>query len=117
MADELTVTVNVKPLQRLGELLAVEVEKALETLSAETVKDAQSRAPVRTGFLRDSISGTVTGPALVISVTAPYAGFVELGTRRMPARPFATPAVDQAKSKLPELLQEAFRQALAKARP
>lgn len=114
MADELTVNVNVGPLTRLGDLLAVEVEKALEILNEETVKDAQQRAPVRTGFLRDNISGEVTGTSLVVTSAAPYSIFVEAGTRRMAARPFLTPAVDQAKSKLPELLQEAFRQAAGK---
>lgn len=115
MPEEITVNVNVKPLQRLGELLEIEVEKALQTLSEETVKDAQQRAPVRTGFLRDNISGQVTGPNLVVTSAAPYSIFVEAGTRRMAARPFLTPAVEQAKVKLPELLQEAFRQAGAKA--
>ncbi len=115
MADELTVKANVGPLTRLGELLAVEVTAALEKLSEETVEDAKGRVPVKTGALRDSIGGVVTGPQLVLTATQPYAGYVELGTRRMAARPYLTPATDQAKSKLPELLQEAFRQAASKA--
>lgn len=116
MPDELTIKANIGPLLKLGDLLAVEVGKALQQLSDETVADAQGRCPVRTGFLRSSISGTVTGPRLVLVAAAPYAAMVEYGTRRMPGRAFMTPAVDQATIKLPGLLQEAFRQAARAAR-
>jgi HK97 gp10 family phage protein len=120
MPDELTITANVGPLTRLGALLELELTKALEQLKEETVSDARGRAPVKTGFLRDNISGSVTtGPGMVIATivsAAPYSGFVDMGTRRMAARPFFTPAVDQARSKLGELAQEAFREALRRAR-
>jgi HK97 gp10 family phage protein len=124
MPDELTIKANIGPLLKLGDLLAVEVGKALEKLSEETVADAQGRCPVSAkgsndnppGFLRDSISGTVTGPSLILKAGAFYAGYVELGTRRMAARPFLTPAVDQAEIKLPGLLREAFATAAKAAR-
>lgn len=52
---------------------------------------AKQRAPVRTGFLRSSIAvvaDSQTSGRLV--VRANYAGYVNFGTRRMAARPFAT---------------------------
>jgi HK97 gp10 family phage protein len=115
MPDELTIRANVGPLTRLGELLDQEVTKALEQLAAETVADAKGRAPVKTGFLRDSISGTVGGPGLTVVAAAEYAGYVEFGTRHNTARPFLTPAVDQAKGRLPDLVAEAFREAARRA--
>jgi HK97 gp10 family phage protein len=116
MADEVTVNLNLSALLTLGDRVAEEIEKVLDRLNDELTKDARSRAPVKTGFLRENISGTVNGPLLVFTSAAPYSGFCEYGTRRQAAKPFFTPAVDQARAKLPELLQEAFRQALTRAR-
>lgn len=116
MAEEVTVNLNLGPLLKLGDALAAEVEKVLDALNDQLTADARQRAPVRTGVLRESISGDVEGNLLTFRATAPYAGFVDMGTRKMAARPFFTPAVDQAKTKLPEMLQEAFRQAATKAR-
>lgn len=64
------------------------------------VEQARSKAPVRRGIMRDDIAyrveargNAVTGYVGVKRGKAFYARFVELGTRRMPARPFLRPAV------------------------
>lgn len=57
---------------------------------------AQRLAPVDTGTLRDSINYAVydaeTGWEVVIYATAPYAMFVEFGTRNAERQPFLRPA-------------------------
>src|SRR6266700_5356466 len=61
---------------------------------------AQSNAPVRTGFLRDSITTEMiddfTG---TVTVGAYYGIYVEMGTRFMAAQPYFYPAVDEGRSR------------------
>jgi HK97 gp10 family phage protein len=92
-------------------LQAAEVAfRELDDRGRRVVARAAQLVPVRTGALRSSIGHevrmTADGPVLIISATAPYAGFVELGTSRMPARPFIRPA-----------LAEVFGPGLAAAAP
>lgn len=58
--------------------------------------DAKSRAPVDTGFLRNSIKATIEQGEIVAKVVvgADYGRFVEYGTRRAGAQPFLRPAVE-----------------------
>lgn len=63
----------------------------------------KSDAPVRTGELRNSgkfIMGGGKGILCKIEFSAKHAGFVNFGTIRMRARPFATSGVNRIKSKL-----------------
>lgn len=102
--------------EALEDELAIIVEKTAEGV----VQVAQSRAPVRTGFLRDSIYYTTStkstygrdvgevpaGASLLSPIEAPtektsvnigvaanYGMFVELGTRYMAAQPYLAPAI------------------------
>lgn len=62
--------------------------------------NARSKAPVRTGRLRDSIGYYVVGgnpPTLYVQATAPYARFVNNGTRWMRAQPFLSDALREAR--------------------
>ena len=71
----------------LGQVAAT---TATTVMSEDVASDARSRAPVDTGALRDSIDvqpGKVT-------VSVPYAAFVEYGTSDTPAQPFLRPAAD-----------------------
>ena len=43
--------------------------------------DAKRYAPVRTGELRDSIGHHMEGHTLIVEASAPYAAYVEMGTR------------------------------------
>ena len=54
---------------------------------------AFENAPVRTGFLRGSMSGTVLNDSASLFAPAFYAGFQEYGTVRNRARPFMRPAM------------------------
>lgn len=62
--------------------------------------DASTRVPRRTGTLAGSLTGgrtTLDGrPAVTLTWGVRYAAFVNFGTNRMPARPFATDALAAA---------------------
>lgn len=73
---------------------------------------AQARATVRTGLMKSDITHQVLAHGMEItgyvgvfkSSKAFYAAFVELGTSRMPAKPFLRPAVYGNAGKIVKLL-------------
>ena len=79
-----------------------------EDVSAAIQAGAQANAPVRTGFLRSSISRVVQGGQFAVQALASYAGFVEYGTRRAAAHPYLTPAAESVD--LLAIAQAALRQ-------
>lgn len=105
-----------------GDELLKQVEEAtpeaLFEAAQELVRAAASKAPRRTGDLAQSGyaagagESTYRGDRLhrkelkppeggaVAAFAAFYAGFVELGTRRVSARPFMRPAFDELKGQL-----------------
>lgn len=58
----------------------------------EVLSDAQGRAPYRTGTLRGSGYVHYSSNGAELGFLAPYAGYVENGTRYMAARPYMAPA-------------------------
>jgi HK97 gp10 family phage protein len=72
--------------------------------AAMMVAEARRLAPVRTGRLRDSITARQLGPmSWEVSAEAPYAFFVEYGSRGRPARPFFRPAFEKTAAKFRDL--------------
>lgn len=70
------------------------IDTALEQVTAKMVVDARSKAPVKTGYLRDHISNKKAGEGhWQVKSEASYSGFVEYGTFKMDAQPFLEPSV------------------------
>lgn len=73
--------------------------RIMQNSKEEVVKIARRYVPVRTGKLRDSISGTVRhrGDSVSLLVGSPveYAYYVEFGTSRMSAQPYLRPALEE----------------------
>lgn len=85
-----------------------ELVKVLPAYAEHTVSTMQNQSPVRTGYLRQSIRSYFPNPmSVAINAWAPYAGFVNYGTFRMPSRPFFTAQVEQG----PQILDKVFAQA------
>ncbi len=82
---------------------------ALEAGALPVQNDAKRRCPVDTGNLRRSIhtgnqqSGGTTA-SVEVGTDVEYAGYVEFGTRFMPAQPYLRPALE---SQRPDALREA----------
>ncbi len=76
-------------------------------VALDTEADAKALAPVDTGMLRNSITTATTGDGLraVVSATASYAPFVELGTSRQAPQPFLGPATDRNRDAFEEAMR------------
>lgn len=109
---------NVKGLQKListlnqiPKELEGEVEGVLEVVAQTIESDAKQKAPIDTGKLRQSIKAQkVNSKTYEIRANAtglaPYAPFVEFGTRFMRAQPFLFPAFFAGRKRFTNALQK-----------
>ncbi len=75
------------------------VKTAVKYHTASLTEKAQRRAPVDTGFLERSITQKIENDGLtgIVTAGAEYAGYVELGTRFMSAKPYMEPSFNEVK--------------------
>lgn len=89
---------------RLPQLLVSfprEVSAVIRKTAFDVQREAQNRAPVKTGTLRASIGAAPTpggNPNFdwTVTVGAEYGIYVEYGTRYMHAQPYFNPAIQKA---------------------
>lgn len=74
---------------------------------------AKNLAPVRTGRLRSSIFSQVEDWTLEVGTNAPYARYVEFGTRWIRPRYFMLRAIQENASKIKGLLDEVVSSAVS----
>jgi HK97 gp10 family phage protein len=70
------------------------------------VRHAKRKAPVDTGYLRDSGFSREAEYGADVVFGAPYAFWVETGTSRMAAQPYVRPAIDQHEGEIVEAIAE-----------
>jgi HK97 gp10 family phage protein len=92
------------------------VHRKLVSLGADIATEARRLAPMRTGRLRSSIFSRVRQWMLVVGATAPYAWFVEFGTRYMEPRKFLWRAIQCYLPQLKTIIGEAVGQSIEEAR-
>lgn len=80
-----------------------------------TVAAMQVRTPVDTGNLKASESVDIDGLHFEAGPTADYAEYVELGTSRMAAEPYAAPAADEVFPQIADALGDLGAQILGQA--
>ena len=91
------------------------VHRLLVSWAADVKALAKQLVPVRTGHLRSSIYSKISEWFAEIGAEATYALFVELGTRRMQARPYLYPAIREYLPQLEAIIREAIEAAKAEA--
>ena len=90
----------VNRLEEIKERVREFISREIQEVGDYCVKRARELAPVRTGRLRSSINMRIVAGGVVVEATAPYAGYVEYGTRFMRPRPYIRPAVREALERL-----------------
>lgn len=87
------------------------VGAALMRIAERVLDTSNTLVPVRTGFLKSSMGVRQENNfQITFYANAPYAGFVEFGTKRMAARLFMTRALEQHKEEFPREVQSALVQ-------
>ena len=84
-------------------------EKALEMVGLQAEGYAKKLCPVFSGNLRNSITHTQDGEWAYIGTNVEYAPYVELGTRKMAARPYLRPAAADHAEEYRAIFESAFR--------
>jgi HK97 gp10 family phage protein len=74
--------------------------RAVDHNTDATARDAQTFAPVRTGYLKAHIRAMSAGLTGTVTSEADYGGYVEHGTSDTPAQPYMRPAADLAGPRL-----------------
>lgn len=96
------------------------LRKAMRGAAKPVVKAAKAKAPVRTGKLKKSIRTTVSMRRGKAEAKVGFGGkqyygiFSELGTVKMPARPFLRPALDSQKDASVRAFVEVIQAEIAK---
>jgi HK97 gp10 family phage protein len=99
-------------MERLDTALKRKVQQQLADLARSIRKTAQRIVPVRTGYLRLTIFAELHDWTIEVGASAPYAAFVEFGTRRMSGRRFLAEAISIHIPQLKRLLNQAVGESL-----
>lgn len=103
----ISVSVDTSKLNELLSKVPGNKDEAVSETANYILGEARKNAPYRTGRLKtNSGLNTSYGGFVNVEFWQEYAGYVELGTWKMAAQPFLTPAVNKGESRLIELLKK-----------
>lgn len=95
-------------LNRLPEEMRNSIQNAMQDVVERIYMTAWGLSPVRTGFLQSSIYFMPIGEwSFMLAARAPYAIYVELGTRYMAPRLFMHRAIEMRMQELPDQIVKA----------
>lgn len=110
---------GVEELQRRMERLDLTMQEQIHDKLVEQgmilENTAKTFAPRRTGYLESTIFSKVEGWLLKVGASAPYAYFVEFGTRFMQARRFIQRALEHCWPRIWDRLNQAVDEAIKEA--
>jgi len=92
-----------------------QVYRYLHSWASDVKALAKQLVPVRTGYLRSTIYAKIQEWVAEIGAEAPYALFVEFGTRHMQAQPYLYPAIQEHLPQLEDIICAAIDAAKAEA--
>jgi len=91
------------------------VQQRLEEFAEAIKETAQRMAPVRTGYLRSTIFTEAAEWTVKVGASAPYAAYVEFGTRFMHGRRFLSQAVETHRPQLVGIVSQAVNESIVEA--
>lgn len=99
-------------MEQIDASMKMRVQQRLEELAESIKETAQSMAPVRTGYLRSTIFTEAIEWAVKIGASAPYAAYVEYGTRFVQGRRFISQALELHRLQLVNIVDEAVNESI-----
>ena len=96
----ISVSVDTTRLQNILNGLKQNRDEAIRSTALYTLGEARKKAPRKTGWLRENSGIKQWDNFVNVEFYAEYAPYQELGTSKMAAHPFLTPAVEKATDKL-----------------
>jgi len=99
-------------MERLDYNMRRNVHQQLRKLGIDMKNMARQNVPVNTGRLRASIYAKVQEWMLKVGATAPYAVFVELGTRHMRAHRFLSQTIETYRPRLVGIIKRGVDDAI-----
>lgn len=99
-------------LKKSGAKVRRQVVKVVAKTTADVERDMKAAAPILTGTLRDSITGSAKGLTGIVQPTARYSVFVLYGTYKDEAQDFLNPPADTAQGVFPGDVETAVIAAL-----
>lgn len=99
-------------MERLDYNMRRNVHQQLRKLGVDMKNMARQIVPVKTGRLRASIYAKVQEWMLKVGATAPYAVFVEFGTRYMRAHRFLSQTIETYRPRLMEIIKRGIDNAI-----
>jgi HK97 gp10 family phage protein len=88
---------------------AVQFGANIKDVAELAEREAKLRAPVRTGRLRNGITGRTEDTTAILSNDVPYAPMVEYGTRYTRAQPHMRPGMEAAIAQWVRLMTEGLK--------
>ena len=118
MGNDFEIKVVCNHIPKLNRSARAQVQKAIRIAASDVEHTAKDLAPVKTGFLRSSITTDLQLDKL-LAIVAPhayYAIFQEYGTSRgVPPHPFMRPAAARERPIFEKLMGSAFKEAGSEA--
>ena len=105
---EVEIQVLFNRLPAIAEALQAHANAAAMKTGEDVAGMARALAPVHTGRLRDSITVGSESDGATVYTDTPYAPYLEMGTYKMAARPFMTPAAEGERSNFTDRLAESL---------
>lgn len=103
------VKLDTTKLRKITEGLEREAQQLIDKTAYDIKGGAQDAAPVRTGFLKNSIAVEIGKLVDRVIVSAEYGAHVEFGTRYMRARPYLIPAFERFRDSFIRAWGELFK--------
>ncbi len=106
----ISVSVDTTKLDAIIARLPGNRDKIVRATASHILGEARKRAPVATGALRDNSEVVIGDGYTNVEFRQEYAAYVELGTHKMAAQPFLTPAVEAEAKLLEDRIKEGLIQ-------
>jgi HK97 gp10 family phage protein len=102
-------------MERADASMKARVQQSLQELADSIKETAQHMAPVRTGYLRSTIFTEATEWTVKVGASAPYAAYMEYGTRFIQGRRFLSQALETHHLQLVDIVDQAVNESVLEA--